>query len=86
VNSPRIAAVTREAARLLRTPGAHQNVLRVLRCCPVTALQLCYLLRERYRPRSVYAALARLRAVGLAEPDGRRKAWPGGWSRVWRCV
>ena len=85
MDSPRIAACTREAARLLRRGGSPVDVLAALRCCPLTAPQLAWVFRARYHARTVYGALARLRLAGLAVGLGRVRRWPGGWATLWRC-
>lgn len=84
--STRNAAGLREAARLLRGGGCAPLMLRALRCCPLTATELCRAFRPQYRPRTVYAALERLRLVGLAEPSGRKAAPLGGLSMIWRST
>jgi len=84
--SQRNAATLREAARVMRTPGCTPNVLRALRCCPLTAPELCRVFRTKYRPRTIYGALQTLRLVGLAQPTGHKTACLGGVSEKWRAT
>lgn len=86
VNSARYRASTREAARIMRSGGCAVIVLRALRICPLTATELCRVLRGRYRPRTVYGALRTLRLVGLAQRTGRKLACLGGVSMIWRAI
>lgn len=82
----RTAATLREAARVMRTPGCTPNVLRALRCTPLTPTELCRVFRGKYRPRTIYAALQTLRLVGLAQPTGRKVRCLGSVSEIWRPV
>lgn len=86
MNSHRNAATLHEAARVLRLPGCTPKVLCALRIAPLTPTELCRVFRAKYRPRTIYAALERLRLVGLARPTGRKMACLGGVSEVWRVI
>ena len=75
----------REAARVLRHPLA-QYCLRMMRALPVTAPMLKWQCKFRFRPRTLYGVLQRLKWTGLAYPIKNTLPFRGGFAHVWRAT
>ena len=87
MQTSRLDAATREAARVLRSGECPAACLRALRCCALSAGEIERVLRGRYRLRTIYGALNTLRLVGLATPSGHKVAMPGrGAGEIWRAI
>ena len=82
----RNAASLREAARIMREGGCVVAVLRGLQICAMTGPELCRVLGGKYRPRTIYGAIQRLRTAGLIVAS-KKVCLPGfGWAQLWRAV
>ena len=74
-----------EAASVLRDERA-QHCLRMMRALPVTAPMLKWQCKFRFRPRTLYGVLQRLKWTGLAYPIKNTLPFRGGFAHVWRAT